>query len=180
MKSFYENYPVKICLFYRELIFDDDWNEWIELFICDKRRHWNLFQRPQSNYLSVGDGLKKGLIFKNFSRVLNSSLKYRVYNWHCVKVMILLRLYVSPDVVFISETVFITEYHYGHLGLLLWPPNALSHLSPELLVILSPHFSSVHIRRGLVVGIWKLINNCWAWMLHRHVLSQPMSKFELK
>ena len=43
------HYPVKICLFYRELIFDDDWNEWIELLICDKRRHWNLSQRPQSN-----------------------------------------------------------------------------------------------------------------------------------
>ena len=60
------------------------------------------------NPLSVREDLKKVSIRKKSSRVLYSSLKYGVYNWHDVKVMILLRLYVSPDVVFISETVFIT------------------------------------------------------------------------
>ena len=52
-----------------------------------------------------------------------------------------------------------------HLGLLLGPPDALSHLSPELLVVLSPHFSSVHIRGGLVIWIWKSKSVMWVYNL---------------
>ena len=159
MKSFYENYPVKICLFYRELIFDDDWNEWIELLICDKRRHWNLSQRPQSNISVCEMAWRKDRFSRTFplSSIRHLNIVCTIYIvcrwWFCSDSMFHQMSYLFQKQ-FSSLNITI-----GHLGLLLWPPDAVGHLPPELLIILSPHFSSVHIRRGLVVGIWKLINN---------------------
>ena len=136
------------------------WLEWMNwTFNLWQKKTLKSFSKTPIQYLNVRDGFRKD----RFSRTFPES-SIRHLNIVCT-IDILWRWWFCSDSMF-HQMSYLFQKQFsslnitiGHLGLLLWPPDALSHLPPELLVILSPHFSSVHIRRGLVVGIWKLINN---------------------
>ena len=154
-RKFNEFYPVKNCLFYRELIFDDDWNELNYSLMTRKDAETFL----ENHFPFAHTWRKKVWIFKKYSRVLFVTEILSVQ----------LTLCEGDDFAPIvcstrCRIYFRNSFHHlislwDHLRLLLRPPDTPGHLSPELLIVLPPLLRGVHISGRLVIRIWKLMND---------------------